>query len=226
MEWVSLIRYGALKRDSADRLRVDWKHGTKSDHPACTNRLVADAAISVNDALGDRDRGQLAHLIPRLLRAGRARDSITEFKISVRLLARLLRHAVRSGSEGEGGVRYLDQIEQLVRGQVTGEEFDSNSLPYLRVRNSNLSLHKLRLLALRYAGGERSTELLRDLNYQIAVGFDCLAPEDVNPAIWLSEVLDAHEKIRADEGELLWDPEDDYISDRDLAELVDKLDRG
>ncbi|HET9733231.1 MAG TPA: hypothetical protein VFP54_11200 [Acidimicrobiales bacterium] len=49
MEWVSLLAGGA-----------------KTDHPGCTNPLIAAAAITVNDLLGDEDRQRLAPLVPRL----------------------------------------------------------------------------------------------------------------------------------------------------------------
>lgn len=47
-----------------------------SDRPSCTNRVIAAAARSLNDALKDEDRHLLVPLIPRIMSAGVDTDEV------------------------------------------------------------------------------------------------------------------------------------------------------
>jgi hypothetical protein len=64
--------------DSGDGCLMEWVAVLagleKTDHPACTNELIATVAIYLNDGLGDVDRQRLVTLIPELQRARRTRD--------------------------------------------------------------------------------------------------------------------------------------------------------
>lgn len=224
MEWVSLIRDGRLRRDSRGRQWVDWFHATKTDHPTCTNLAVTEFAIATNDGIqDDRERGRLAHLIPRLLRAGRSGNWRTEARINLRLVLWVLRQRVRSRE----GKRCLDLIEQVIRGEGKTIEAPRWGLcgdESLVVANAIIHL---RQVAEQYAD-EDNDRVLVEAEVDGLVGDATQQDLRWSPdsVLWLSELLDAHEKIRADEGELGWDPEEHYAEEEDVAELLERLERG
>lgn len=218
MEWVSILNGGAVQRDARGQLVVDWHSEVKTDQPGCTNAVVTTYAIDVNDQLDNRERRRLAPLIPRLLRAGRASDWRAEARINIRLICWALRQQMTT-PDGES---VLDQIEEMLR-SGRGVDLRHNDLrgePFW-VRAHAKGLHSAAALLAQNAD---QREVARELD---GILMDVTLPDlEGGLVLWLSDLLDAHDKILADEGELLWDPEDGYLDEEDLEELLERLERG
>lgn len=207
MEWVSLIAFGGVRKHEAGFFDVDWGFALKTDGPSCTNQVVTDVAITLNDLLSQTQRDRLARLLPRLVRAGRRGDVLQQMRTESRLVLWLVRRALElTGYEpSEREQSWLDQFTEYVRGSRERLE-----LPDIDTYSPVHALYERDLHPLLHT-------LLEDRHY------------DEDPSRILEDLLDALDKAYAEEGLLApedEDPQAGYLSDEEIGELAHLLEFG
>lgn len=221
MEWVSLLLGEQVKVEDGV-VRVDWDSANayKTDEPTCTNHTVTVAAITVNDWLEQEHRDQLAALLPRLIRAVDPEDFQAAYRVQRRLRLWLLDRALAAteGELSEAGRALLEAVREAARLGVSGFE-ELNSTRELARRLASVRKASERDLLLHEHWDSLAGDGLLD-----RVLLDLKQTGDPRDALrFLEDLLDQLDKAKAEEGLLGDDPEPLYLSDEEMARVVEEL---
>lgn len=209
-EIVSLLQGGQMMNNGV--VAPNWRWRDKTDRPTCMSSCVYIAVHNVNDRLDSDARQRLVLLVPRLLRARPGRTNAAEHRIRRRVAIWAAR-SVLDKIEDEGlrarCAKRLDAAEEAL--------WDEPPTVLHVPKGIKLGKNKATTTVVAYATDPTG----RNAHSAITMAVKCLADDEL--ALWLSDLLDAHDKARAEEGDLAWDPTIEYPSDDDVNAVIEAV---
>lgn len=186
---------------------IDWTSPEKTDLPRCLCKPISAAVQGVNDCMPEAELWRLAPLLPRLIRArhqGRELERIVQIRLAI-WAARSVEDQVKPA----GRERFEANLQRAE--QQAWDEMLDYSVGIDTGRWTNGWSAALGVAVAAQDPLQRLTAV-RDAAR--------LVPPDDLP-LWLSDLLDQHEKILADLG--AWDPDVEYPPDDEVQEVVDAI---
>lgn len=195
----------------------------KTDQPSCTNEAITSVAISINDRMDDASRQQLKVLVPRLMRAKRTSvDNRVNARLALWAARSVLQFIASSTDRNEVG-EMLEAAERCLQGETSATA--CLNCPVVRVQRlwggymadfnncvapgavfqSAIAAHSSVLESRQEGWVDSQTVLSYALTAATNAAYIMSDASGEKAVLWLSDLLDAHEKAMAEEGVLLED---------------------
>lgn len=211
MEVASLLLARKIVRNGV--VDADWTCREKNAAPSCLCYSISAAVQRVNDRTPNEDLWRLAHLLPRLLRARRAPGFEAEARIRQRLAIWAARYV-------------LDRVDprQLPRALAAIEWAEEHLWDPSDLLTEDDDMFSAEWQPGFNAAARTALEAAGDdiaIRSALSSAISCLDNEEL--PMFLSDLLDAHEKALAEEGLAIWDPNFEYPSDDEIQAVVDAI---